>query len=231
MRVITCFLFIILATSASAYYADVEIVVEENGLVSIKGNTNHPVLDQDRSPDFTSKKGKYWLLNITTDDTFSSMIYKLSLPDNSEVNYLRAPALSRISDNNGIIIIGAGENKTFNLLVQYRIERPGADNFLDWTIMAIIAGILVIAGVIIFIKKRSKEDYALTKRQEKIVRALRTHKRLTQKELEKMLNIPKSSLSRNIESLQRREIIHKEQTGMSNVLTLVPQRSGKFRQK
>ncbi|MFO7710570.1 MAG: MarR family transcriptional regulator [Candidatus Woesearchaeota archaeon] len=230
MRLITCFLFIILAASASAYYADVEIVVEENGLVSIKGNTNHPILDQDRSPDFTSKDGRYWLLNISTDDTFSSMIYKLSLPENSEVNYLRAPALSRISDNKGIIIIGAGENKTFNLLVQYSIERP--DDFFNWIPVVVIIGVAIITIIgIIFIKKRIKEDYTLTKRQEKIVKALRKNKRMTQKELEKMLNIPKSSLSRNIESLQRREIIRKEQTGMSNVLTLVPRRSARFRQK
>ncbi|MBU2442886.1 MAG: winged helix-turn-helix transcriptional regulator, partial [Nanoarchaeota archaeon] len=54
-----------------------------------------------------------------------------------------------------------------------------------------------------------------------IMRIIEKNKKpITQAALEKILKIPKSSLSRNIDSLVRKDIITKEGKGMSNVLFL-----------
>ncbi len=61
----------------------------------------------------------------------------------------------------------------------------------------------------------------LLDRQKDIVEILeKNNGSLLQKKLEEQLKIPKSSLSRNIDSLVRQGIITKQEKGMSNVLTL-----------
>ncbi|MGM5488531.1 MAG: helix-turn-helix transcriptional regulator [Nanobdellota archaeon] len=229
MRLI--FLILLAGLACAPYYADVSIVVEDNGLVSITGTTNHPELNQMRTPEFTSKEGRYWLLNMSINGTFSSLVYTLQLPEHSKVNYLRAPALSRFEDaEEGFLIIGAGKNKTLHLVAQYTIETP-AEKKLRFGTYILIGVSLILSIIFIKARIRKRPTYALTQRQRLIVDMLKKNKRMTQKELEQRLEIPKSSLSRNIDSLERRGIIHKEQTGMSNVIRLVPERSGKSRQK
>ncbi|MFP4401911.1 MAG: helix-turn-helix transcriptional regulator [Candidatus Nanoarchaeia archaeon] len=71
-------------------------------------------------------------------------------------------------------------------------------------------------------------DYGSTKnqfshlplRQQKIISILCSEKRITQRLLEKKLNIPKSSVSRNIQSLVNKHIIVKKESGNTNVLEL-----------
>jgi uncharacterized membrane protein len=72
--------------------------------------------------------------------------------------------------------------------------------------------------------------HGLTERQKEIVNLVSKNKRITQKGLQDKLNMPKSSLSRNVESLVKKRILKKEQKGMSNLITIyVPDSSGKFR--
>jgi uncharacterized membrane protein len=47
---------------------------------------------------------------------------------------------------------------------------------------------------------------------------------ITQAKLEKSLEIPKSSLSRNIESLVRKNILVKESKGMTNLIMIKPEK-------
>ena len=61
----------------------------------------------------------------------------------------------------------------------------------------------------------------LTPRQQEIVKILQKNKgQLAQSKLEKISKLPKSSLSRNIESLKRKNILEKTPNGMSNTLIL-----------
>lgn len=59
-----------------------------------------------------------------------------------------------------------------------------------------------------------------TERQLAILDYLASHGVVTQAELEKKLKLPKSSLSRNVDTLARKGVIFKEQRGMSNVVGL-----------
>ena len=63
---------------------------------------------------------------------------------------------------------------------------------------------------------------SLPDRQKKIITLIKDSKSgsITQAELEKITGYPKSSLSRNVDSLVRKNLIEKKQTGMSNTLCL-----------
>ncbi len=205
-------------TSAVPYYADVSIIVDEAGAVDVRGTTNYPGLVDGHS--FTSKRGKVWLLNITTDEPLESYVYTVSLPKGASINYIKASGSMRIEDDEGLISIrGAGFSEDMNVVVQYTISEQGS-----LAIYYLVGGLLLAGMVIIltFLKKPGKKpDIShLPKRQQEIIRLVRKHGRITQAELEKRLDWPKSSLSRNVESLKRQGLIEKKASGMSNVLVL-----------
>jgi hypothetical protein len=118
--------FIIIGNNVYSYYADITINVDKTGLVIIDGKTNYPdLIGGYQTNEFTSKKGKYWFLNISFDERFSSFIYRIELPKYATVNYIRTPDLSRFEHKGeGLVIIGTGEDKPFNILVQYSIDNP-----------------------------------------------------------------------------------------------------------
>lgn len=57
-------------------------------------------------------------------------------------------------------------------------------------------------------------------RQQEIITILQENKKITQKELQKKMNIPKSSISRNINSLISRNIITRTKYGQTNYLEI-----------
>jgi uncharacterized membrane protein len=127
------------------------------------------------------------------------------------------------------VIIGTGENRSFNIIVQYSLEyqKEKSDNFFLFFILSVILIIGTSLFGFLFFHKKKKfyfmniKENTLTDRQKEIVMILKKHKRpMTQKKVQDLVDMPKSSLSRNIDSLVRRDIVRKEQKGMSNVLTL-----------
>ncbi|MFH1588977.1 MAG: MarR family transcriptional regulator [archaeon] len=209
--------------SANNYYADVQIFVGSDGSVSFEGTTNHPDLEG-RSQAYTSKKGEYWLLNISLEGVFSDFIYELHLPKNADINYLKTPELAQIqTDSDGLVIIGTGENEPFEILVQYSINYDvEKTKSLMYIVIAVI--IIVIGYYLIFKKKRNKLTYdpeTLTRRQNLIMNVIRKSKPpVTQAFIEKTTGLPKASLSRNIESLKKKGIIKKYRRGMSNIISI-----------
>ena len=139
--------------NAFPYYADIDIYVQDNGLVSIDGDTNNPSLLVLDSSNFTSKKNAFWIFNLTTNDNFSDILFRLHLPAGAAINYLRTPDLSRIKvSSNGIIIIGTGENQSLILLVQYTIDSNYKASWNSYLAIPLII-ILVIIGFL-FRKKK-----------------------------------------------------------------------------
>ncbi len=217
---------------AQSHYADVEIFVSEAGLVTIQGDTNIENLIVYQSPELTSKKGAYWLLNVTTDTSVASAYYKINLPKGSSITYMKIPTFSRIeTTSSGLTIIGIAEEKVFDIIVQYEIKKEGSSSsppgwFIALTGLVLVALFAAIRFRLKKIKnKRSKSKAynpkTLTERQLQIVKILeKNNGSTTQAALEKETGLPKSSLSRNVDSLVRREIVTKEQSGMSNVVSL-----------
>lgn len=215
------------------YYADVVIDVQNNGLVSIDGNTNHPMLTAQDTQDLTSKDGKYWIINISTDDKFSSFIYRLNLPENTELNYLKTPGLSRLEHTpSGLSVIGTGEDTTFFVIAQYSVNYKQENSEISYIVYASIALLAIIALISLFFYRKKEPLPKLTRRQSTIYKIIEKNKKpITQKEIEIRSGLPKASVSRNIETMYKKRVIKKEVKGISNVISIVPRRSGLFRRK
>jgi uncharacterized membrane protein len=215
------------------YYADVNFDIKDNGLTSISGKTNHPMLDSQESQNLTSKKANLWTFNITIPENFSAFVATANLPDNAVITYIKSSTLVRIgdSDNRPFVKI-AGTNESFGLIIQYTIENKDVSNSYIFPVIiaAFVLIILLAAGYILYSKlgrriiQKTARWYnidSLTDRQKDIILLMeRNLPYVTQSFLEKNMNMPKSSLSRNIDSLARKGIVSKEQKGITNILKI-----------
>lgn len=220
-------------------YADIVIELHENGAVDISGETNYePFEDIHSSQQFTSKEGEVWTLNLTTQEEFGYYVFELRMPENAQITYLKAPSKTSILGDEKISILGEAGDKPFELLVQYRINQPieGILSLLYIKIPAIFIFLGAITVFIVFIKRKkirknieseskTPEDPIMDlsiypQRQKDIMEILHKVQKISQKELEDKLAIPKSSVSRNLRSLEMRGLIRKERMGVTNYIFL-----------
>ncbi len=236
--VLLVFVFVILyfPSVCSEYYADIDISIDDSGVVSINGKTDHPDLLAESSDLYTYKNQSYWLLNITKDEVFSDYIYTLTLPQGSTINYIKSSGFIGIKEESGnLIITGSGGNESLSIVVQYQINKSP----LDFNILLILGMLMLILVILlvftIYQNKRKKlvgsnekldngvgySFRGLTDRQKQIMELLIEAKRpLTQVEIEKELDIPKAAVSRNVHSLEIKGLIEIEKIGMSNLIRL-----------
>ena len=238
-RIFLCTLIILIiylpSTSAQDYYADLKIDVDSYGFVTIDGTTNHPDLLTKNTEIYTSKKQSYWLLNITKNENFTDFVYVLTLPQGSSINYIKSSGFIQIEDEQGTLIInGFGENELFSIQIQYQIGKLTDEESikLDPIFIFLITIIIILIAIlfVIFLKEKTKTqnliqdgyDFkGLNQRQKQIMNLLIDKKTpLTQTDIQKQLNIPKAAVSRNIQRLELKGLIEKEQIGMSNLIRL-----------
>ncbi|MFA5102426.1 MAG: MarR family transcriptional regulator [Candidatus Thermoplasmatota archaeon] len=224
---------------AVEYYADLTITVDSYGFVSIDGLTNYPNFTIYNTENYTSKNQSYWLLNITKPDLFSEFVYEVRLPKGSSISYIRTSGTLRIEEQSGSLILrGFGENESFRLLIQYQTEKPSSsfleENIVYFLLLSAIVLVSILTLFLFFKEKKIKqtptplvtkeplrEFQGLNHRQKQILQLLQARNiPLTQTDIQKELQIPKASVSRNILGLERRGLIEKEQIGMSNLIRL-----------
>jgi len=222
-----------------AYYADVTIMVDASGFVTIEGLTDYPGLLVKDTQNYTSKQHIIWLLNITKQELFSEFVYVLTLPKGSLINYIKASGSIRIEENQGSLIIrGFGENDSLSIVVQYQIAKNNESflqgNFIYFILILAIIIVIILLVFLLVNEKTTKEPYmekreptpplawkGLNHRQKQIMQLLsESTMPLTQTDIQKQLQIPKASVSRNIHGLERKGLIEKEQIGMSNLIRL-----------
>lgn len=222
--------------NAEKYYAEITIIVNDSGFVTITGDTNHPDLLIENTERYTLKKQGIWTLNITKKENFSDYNYTLILPKGASFSGIKTSHITSIgakSDN--IIIKGYGDNEPFSLIVQYKIN-PSS---LDWNVLFIFGLLITVVSIylvyLVFQEKRKKhaapnkeidssvDSYyrGLNSRQKEIIKLLiDSNRSLTQTDIQKELDIPKAAVSRNIHSLEIKGLIEIEKSGMSNLIRL-----------
>ncbi len=213
---------------AQDYYADVVFDIDDSGVTEISGISNHDLLNETKTSIYTSKKSNMWTFEFKIDDIISNYVYEIKLPKYSEVNYIKVSGNLNVKQNNGrIIITGFGGDTDLNLLIQYKINKVKLKLFILEIVGFII--VIIVGGYFVykFIKNKFKKPvntvnlYALTDRQRKMYEILRRERKpMTQHDLEVEMGIPKSSISRNINSLLRKKIILKESKGKTNIIYL-----------
>jgi uncharacterized membrane protein len=236
-----CFIFILSIallillpiTNSQEYYADIALNVQNTGEVSISGNTSHPSLMQKTTEEFTSKKGAEWELTISLPDTFSEYIYQINFPKGTQLLDINTNSEYRLSTNeNKITLTGIGQEKKLAIQVKYKIIPDTiAPIGIETYIAALFLTAIIISGAYYFFMKRKgphrtekKTKYnkdALTERQLQIINYLeKNNGKSTQAEIGKITNLPKASLSRNIDSLERKGIVQKERKGMTQLVSI-----------
>jgi len=220
------FLLALVRVSAQEYYADVVMDVSESGTVFISGTSNHPALSVSRSDEFTSKQGRHWLFSVDLNGVFSDFVFSVKLPVGASINYLKAPVSVQITSVGGRVVVnGVGRNEPFSLKIQYSIQGKKS-GFFSVPFVFFGFGTAVVAGLfVLFLRKRRVrvagfDRASLTERQLAIIKIVEEHGMVSQREVEAKLGIPKSSVSRNVNSLEKRGLLKKEKRGMTNVLFL-----------
>ncbi|MFH0906631.1 MAG: winged helix-turn-helix transcriptional regulator, partial [archaeon] len=225
--------------------------VLDDGTVKITGDSDYPDFNKTLTQELTTKKGKYWQFNLNTKDKFDSFYYVVILPKYAEINHLSSKNNPRISTvNNQVRISCFGQDSNINLSVQYsKSNNIFTNNSINYNYVIYL--VLIIAIIILFIliisrkdensliiknKETQKEnkdkqdndsklldfemDY-LTDRQKDIINILKKDKVATQSYISKKLALPKSSVSRNIESLIKKGIVGKKRYGITNKIVLL----------
>jgi uncharacterized membrane protein len=237
---LACFTLALTFAHAQEYYADTVFDIASDGSVTISGATNHPELTTQTTQGLTSKKDGIWTITINPSGEFSEYVYAIILPAGAQLIDTNTPNGSRIdAESARIKIIGTGELTTFFASARYITRsQPKEEN-----LMFVFVGLLLLVIILIGIwgagemKKRKKCEIktgetktiekakynkeALTDRQLQIVEYLEKGKgSATQAELQKQFDMPKASLSRNLEGLERKGIITKERKGMTMLVML-----------
>lgn len=210
--------------AAAEFYADVRIIIQDNGDIEISGISNHPALEEQISSAYTSKDGSHWLLNITLDEPFDEYVFEVTFPDDAVINYLKVPTILSMKEDSGVIIKGAGKDRPFSIIAQYSIV-PVLKSRIYWFILSGVFIILLVIYIPRRVTKKSMAMEALTPRQKQIIDILSGNNgKISQSELQRKIDIPKASLSRNIDALIRRGAIVKEPMGMTNMLFIRKER-------
>lgn len=191
------FSLLISSQAIAATYADIEIKSESDGSLSIDGLTNYEPFISFDATDFLNYDGKHWVLNITTDEVFSDAIYKITLPEDVVVNYLRVPDLLTIDNKNGrMTILGTAHNQKMNIIVQYTAEEKSSSWWVFLILIAIGVSLLTWSYLMKSPNNKSYTYKGLTPRQKQIFElVVKKPNGITQAEIETITKLPKSSLS------------------------------------
>ncbi len=225
---------------AQEYYADIVFDIANDGSVAISGATNHPELNAGTTQGLTSKKDGIWTITINPSGEFSEYIYKIILPAGAQLIDANSPSGNRIdTENDRINIIGTREQTTSFVSARYITRAQPKEENLTFVFVGLLLLVIILVGIwgAGELRKRrtceakktmptptQKPIYnkeALTERQLQIVEYLEKGKgNATQAELQKRFELPKASLSRNLETLERKGIITKERKGMTMLVML-----------
>jgi uncharacterized membrane protein len=234
------FIFLVLIISCPVFsqedYADLNLKVDDKGIVYFSGTTNYEPFNQEKSEYFTSKKGPYWLLNITTKEKFSDYYIAVEFPKNTEINYIKTAGSFRITETPNLKLITTGKNEPVEIVVQYvLISRP--INYLTFAVAILLSSIVILILFFFSKHKKPKQEkinsdktsneklniikHTLTENQKLILEVLlQTKEPISQKQLQHRTSLPKATLSRNLELLKQKNIISKQSRGMVNVIFL-----------
>ncbi len=210
-----------------AYFGDLTIDINQKGEVTITGETDCEELSNlNNVLKFTSIRNNKILVNISSKCFFESISYELMLPKNALVNYFKSSTRYVItSEKERLIIKSSDSSETLEILVQFSTTNENQQNYiLFFFITTTIISIIIIIWLVIKQKKSlTIINEELNERQKQIINILLKEKSISQAELTKRLNLPKSSVSRNVNSLLRKGIIIKEKKTKTNILKLNPE--------
>lgn len=225
-KALLCVIFVLTLVQlayAQDYYAGLDITIDRYDLVTITGKTDYPNILTDDSEQYITKASGVRTFKLETANPLSEYIADINLPSGAAISKIETPGTYRIENKFGkLSVITFGENQPMAITIEYTISKIG--NLYG---LYIILALFATTALYFLIKKPPKKKKAepdlrgLTYRQKQIMQLLTEKSRpLTQTEIEQELKLPKSSVSRNIHTLELKGKIEKEKVGMSNKIRL-----------
>ena len=221
-------IFILILPNIHSAVADLSFSIDNDGLVTVSGVTDYPsVLLPNDTYAYTTKNSQYWVFDINY-PVFNKFYFSVVLPKDYKINAIITSNKYLISSNNDrITVTGFGINESLNIKINYFKDQTTNTSFNFWLYFSGILLLLLVSIYFwLFLKKPKQKDKPnltyknINQRQKNILNILIKEKTVSQNKLLKILNIPKSSLSRNISSLESKGYIERKKSGLTYILKI-----------
>ncbi len=192
---------------------------------NIIGNYNQtPVLKQ---------KSNLYLLNLSIEKELNEFVYEIYLPKDIIINYINSNCKTFLETTEGFFIHGFCNNKKPIILIQFSKKTTKKSSEIN---IALLISILFIIIFIILMRKKHKKSSVKNEKEkgylDELIKGLNDRqkeilKQVVKKdvypiELSKTLKLPKSSIHRNLKSLEKKGLIVQERIGKRVKIKLNP---------
>jgi hypothetical protein len=216
---IVCFFVGSVGLVSGAFYADTTFYVDADGSVSVQGSSNHPGLASGVYENLTSSSDGVEVFQVSINESFSDYLFTVDLPGGAELISVESAASTRIiSGDRGLRIRGVAENKPFSVRVEYAAEEQQSVTWWPYLVAAILAGF---AATYWYVRDTWEPPRDVNDRQRRILVFL--HGRggeATQSTVAEELGFPKSSTSRNLDTLERKGYVDRIDEGNAKTVVL-----------
>ncbi|MEM4499982.1 MAG: winged helix-turn-helix transcriptional regulator [Candidatus Woesearchaeota archaeon] len=213
MKVYYWFIFVFFFYSAYALkYADVNIYLDDLSLKK-EGNANFDIFNNVE----LIKSDNVYTFRLSN-DFLDYYIIKIFLPKNARIlHYESYPDLSIFAQDSQLVLMMYGKNSSISLNVSYSVEI----NRKNFNYLYLIVIVLILLGILFYMKirRRSEFDLSLLPEKEKLIMQIVVKKgKITQSELQRIINIPKASLHRHLKNLKIKGYVEIVPYGMTNLI-------------
>lgn len=199
--------------------AAISLAIAEEFEINYDGSVN---ADGILSQEYTSKTGSEWEFHYEGNPDEN---LEIILPKNAVITSVKTDQDYSINYRSSFVIVFENQS-TVNVSIFYSI-----DNSVSFSYWYLLAGFLAVFIIVVIRKPQKKKKPetpeidviydTLNNREKKIIDVLKEKKELKHSILSRLTDIPKASLSRITDSLERKGIIRKEKIGNSTKVVLL----------
>ena len=206
-------------TVNAAFYADTTFYVDGDGSVSVQGSSNHPELTPGVYDNLTSSSNGVDVFSVSINESFSDYLFTVDLPSGAELISVESEASTRIiSGGEGLRVRGVAENKPFSVRVEYATEEQQRVTWWPYLVAAVLAGF---AGTYWYVRDTWELPRDVNDRQRRILVFLHGEGgEAMQSTVADELGFPKSSTSRNLDTLERKGYVDRIDEGNAKTVVL-----------
>lgn len=166
----------------------------------------------------TETVGGVTTLDIEINESFSDYLYTVHLPDGAQLINVESAASTRILSGDSLRIRGVAEDKPFQVTASYTVDESSNPPYLLIGFLIAVIGV----GVSLWVLRDDWEPPRdVSERQRAILVFLHDNGgEATQATIADELAYPKSSTSRNLDSLERKGYVERVNEGNSNTVVL-----------
>lgn len=210
--IIKFLLLSLMITPALASEFSESLVISDEGFVQTSAGL---------SDDYTSKTGGDWYFSFSAQEFYERVDLRVYFPRTATLKAVDTNLDYTIGYENALFIEFEKDNIIPRIIVKYSLQPPAQTNYFLVLLLSFIPVIIIISCLILRIKKTSDKVLSLLNEKERqVYLTVRQENGVKQSKLRKVTGLPKATLSRTIDSLERKGLIRKQGYGMTNRISL-----------